>query len=95
MATPTRPQPYEEVALTRDLPEHDLRCGDVAMVVEQLPATEASDGEPGYALEVTNAVGDGTAVGDTIDVVMVPASAVKPLSHDEILQARPLHADSS
>ena len=89
MASPTRPQLYEKVALTRDLPEHELRQGDVAVVVEELPATEASDGEPGYALEVTN------AVGDTIDVVMVPASAVKPLSHDEILQARPFHAGSS
>ena len=88
MATPTRPKLYDKVALTRDLPDHELRQGDVAVVVEELPATEAS-GEPGYALEVAN------AVGETIAVVMVPASAVKPLSGDEILQARPFHAGSS
>jgi hypothetical protein len=77
-----KPKLYERVALTRDLPEHNLRKGDVAVVVEHLPAT--SGGEDGYALEVFN------AVGETIDVVMVPASAVKPLTEDEILQARSL-----
>ena len=89
MATPTRPKLYDKVALTCDLPKHELRQGDVAVVVEELPATEASAGEPGYALEVTN------AVGETIAVVMVPDSAVKPLSHDEILQARPLRSSSA
>lgn len=75
---------YQRVALTRDLPEHNLYKGDVATVVEQLPATEETDGEEGYALEVFN------AIGETIDVVMVPSSAVKPLSEEEILQARSL-----
>jgi hypothetical protein len=75
---------YQRVALTRDLPEHGLHKGDVAVVVEHLPATSATGGEEGYALEVFN------AVGETIAVVMVPASAVKPLTEDEILQVRPL-----
>jgi len=75
---------YQRVALTRDLPEHDLYKGDVATVVEHLPATEETNGEEGYALEVFN------AIGETIDVVMVPSSAVKPLSEGEILQARSL-----
>lgn len=75
---------YQRVALTRDLPEHNLRKGDVAVVVEHLPATPAADGEEGYALEVFN------AVGETLAVVMVPASAVEPLSEDEILQVRRL-----
>jgi hypothetical protein len=30
---------YREVALTCDLPEHGLKAGDEAMVVEHLPAT--------------------------------------------------------
>jgi len=77
---------YQRVALARDLPEHDLLKGDVAVVVEHLPATSKSKGEDGYALEVFN------AVGETINVVLVPVSAVKPLSDDEILQARPLSA---
>jgi len=79
---------FQRVALARDLPDHGLRIGDVATVVEELPATEDSGGEVGYALEVFN------AVGETIAVVIVPASAVKPLTEDEVLQARPLRAAS-
>lgn len=75
---------YQRVALTRELPEHNLCTGDVAVVIEYLPGTSASDGEDGYALEVFN------AVGETIAVVMVPVSAVKPLTEHEILQVRPL-----
>jgi hypothetical protein len=75
---------YQRVALTRELPEHNLCKGDVAVVVEYLPGTSASGGEDGYALEVFN------AVGETIAVVMVPMSAVKPLTEHEILQVRPL-----
>ena len=75
---------YQRVALTKDLPEYDLHKGDVAVVVEHLPATAATQGEDGYALEVFN------AVGDTIAVIMVPVSAVKPLTEDEILQVRSL-----
>ena len=74
---------YQRVALTRDLPEHNLCKGDVAVVVEHLPGTLAS-GEAGYALEVFN------AVGETMTVIMVPVSAVKPLTEHEILQVRPL-----
>ena len=52
---------YQRVALTRDLPEHNLCKGDVAVVVEHLPGTLASGGEAGYALEVFNAVGGSQA----------------------------------
>ena len=75
---------YQRVALTRDLPEHNLCKGDVAVVIEYLPGTSASGSEPGYALEVFN------AVGETLAVVMVPASAVKPLTEHEVFQVRPL-----
>jgi hypothetical protein len=57
----------------------------VAVVVEYLPGTPASGGEDGYALEVYN------AVGETIAVVMVSVSAVKPLTENELLQVRPLN----
>ncbi len=75
---------YQRVALTRDLPEHGLRRGDVAVVVEHLPATPESGNEEGYILEVFN------AVGETLAVVVVPASAVRPLTDEEVLQVRPL-----
>ncbi len=75
---------YQRVALTRDMPEHNLLQGDVAVVVEHLPATKNSREKEGYALEVFN------AVGETIDVIMVSVSTVKPLMEDEILHVRPL-----
>ncbi len=75
---------YQRVALARDIPEHSLRTWDVAVVVEHLPGTSATDGEDGYALEVFN------ALGETIAVVMVPASAVQPLTENEVLRVRPL-----
>ena len=78
-------QLYQRVALARDVPEHNLIKGDVAEVTERLPATKNSEGEEGYMLEVFN------AVGETIDVVIVPASAIKPLTEEEILHVRPLY----
>ena len=74
---------FTEVALTRDIPEHGLRRGDVATVVEHLPATQASGGEDGYALEIFN------AVGESITVVAVPVSAIELLSPTQVLSARP------
>jgi len=72
-----------EVALTRDLPEQRLCRGDVATVVEKLPATEASGGGEGYVLEVFN------VIGETIAVVTVPVWGVQPLQADEVLTVRP------
>ena len=77
-------QLYQRVALTQDMPEHNLIKGDVAVVVEYLPVPKNSGKEEGYALEVFN------AVGETIDVITVSASTVKPLMEDEILRVRPL-----
>jgi hypothetical protein len=87
--TPTTIPLYQRIALAYDLPEHNLCKSDVAVVVEHLPGTAATGGEDGYALEVFN------ALGETIAVIMVPASAVKPLTEDEILHARPLHTPKS
>ena len=72
---------FKRVALKIEIPEHQLRKGDVATVVEHLPAKK---GEDGYALEVFN------AVGDTIAAVTVPESAVEPLTADKIPSVRPL-----
>lgn len=87
--TPRQIELYQRVALTRDIPEYNLYTGDVAMVVEHLPGTAASGSEDGYALEVFN------AIGETIAVVMVPASSVKPLTENDILQVRSFSATSS
>ena len=72
---------YREVALAYDLPTEGLRRGDVATVVEHLPAAA---GEDGYILEVFN------AVGETVKVITVPASALEPLTADKVWSVRPL-----
>lgn len=72
---------YREVALAYDLPGEGLRRGDVATVVEHLPTAA---GEDGYILEVFN------AVGETVKVIVVPASALEPLTPDKVWSVRPL-----
>jgi hypothetical protein len=73
---------YQEVALTRDLPEYGLRTGDIAILVDFVP--HPSDGEAGCILEVFNAIGESFAV------IAVPISVVEVLRPDEILTVRPL-----
>ena len=72
---------FKRVALRIDVPEHGLRKGDVATIVEYLPG---KDGEDGYALEVFN------AMGESIAVITVPESAVEALTADRIPSVRPL-----
>lgn len=71
---------YKEVALTRDLPEYQLRAGDIATLVDFV--SHPSGGEAGCVLEVFN------AVGESLAVISVPISAVKVLRADEILTVR-------
>ena len=73
---------YEHVALTRDLPEHHLRKGDVGVLIDRVP--HPNGGEEGSVVEVFN------AIGDSIAVVAVPLSCVAPLTADEILSVRSL-----
>jgi nanoRNase/pAp phosphatase (c-di-AMP/oligoRNAs hydrolase) len=72
---------YSEAVLTRDLPEHNLRRGDVVVVIDH---HVACDGEEGYSIEVFN------ATGDTIAVATVSESHLEPLRSDEVLCARVL-----
>ena len=62
---------YKEVVLTRDLPQHNLKAGDVATLVDFVP--HPSGDENGCVLEIFN------AYGESIAVVTVPLSAIKPL----------------
>ena len=74
---------FEEVVLTKDIPEKGLKKGDVATIVEHHPV---SDGEDGYSLELFN------ALGDTIAVIAVAESAIEPLTKDEIFSVRSIEA---
>lgn len=73
-------QLYQEVALTCDLPNHQLQAGDIATLVDFVP--HPNDGEGGCVIEVFN------AIGESIAVVAVPTSAVESLRADEILTVR-------
>ena len=72
---------FQQVALARDIPEKRLRRGDLATVVEHHPDSER---EPGYSIEVFN------ALGETITVTVVPESFLQELTADEILHVRSL-----
>jgi hypothetical protein len=79
-------QLFTKVALKVDLPEKKLRRGDVATVVEAHPGHPGQ--EPGYSLEVFN------AVGETLAVVTVRESHIEELKNDEVLHVRRLDAAS-
>jgi hypothetical protein len=76
-----RYKPFQQVALARDIPEKKLRKGDVATVVESHSVEKS---EPGYSIEVFN------AIGETIVVTTVPESSLQELTADEILHIRSL-----
>jgi len=73
---------YQYVALSRDVPEYNLKRGDVAMLIDYV--THPSGGEDGYILEVFN------AAGDSLAVLTVPLSAVEKLPTEAVLAVRPL-----
>lgn len=72
---------YEQVALTRDLPEYNLKAGDVATLVDFVES-EDPRGERGCVLEVFN------ALGETLSVLVVPESAVEHLRADQVPAVR-------
>ena len=74
---------FEDVVLTKDIPDKNLKKWDLATIVEK---HTVSDGEDGYSLEIFN------AFGDTISVITVPESYIKRLSQDEIFSVRSLVA---
>ena len=71
---------YQRVALRCDLPEHHLKQGDVAMLIDYV--THPTGGEDGYILEIFN------AVGESIAVVTVAQSTIEPLSTNAVLAVR-------
>ena len=76
------PDLYERVALRRDLNEHFLKKGDVAVLIDRVP--HPSGGELGVVLEVFN------ALGESISTVAVKESEIEALRADEDLTVRSL-----
>lgn len=71
-------QELASVVLTDDLPEYDLKRGDIGTVVL------IHRGGAGYEVEFV------ALDGETIAVVTVLASQVRPIGHREIAHARVL-----
>jgi hypothetical protein len=71
---------YSRVALRIAIPQYRLQAGDVATIVECHSGHAGQ--EPGYSLEVFN------AVGETIAVVTLRESEIEPLAINEILHVR-------
>ena len=72
---------YGRVALAADVPNEGIRRGDIATVVEHHAAPTPRI-EPGYSVEVFN------ALGKTIAVLTVPESHLDALRDDEVLSVR-------
>jgi hypothetical protein len=74
---------FTEMALSRELPERDLRRGDIVRIISDhlFP-----DGRPGYSIEVCN------AVGDTVAVTAVDEAALEPLNSDQLFTVRRMTA---
>ena len=62
-------QLYEEVTLARDVPEYNLKQGDLAILADIVPHPKG--GEEGYVLELFN------EVEESVNVVIVPKSAIQ------------------
>ncbi|MFZ4677976.1 MAG: DUF4926 domain-containing protein [Nodosilinea sp.] len=67
---------FTRVALREDFPNYQLHRGDVATIVDHHPVAEGADG---YSLEIFN------AIGETIAVLVVSESQIKPLMRNEVL----------
>ncbi len=76
------------VGLTVDLPAEGIRRGDVATIVEH-HAAPAPAIEPGYSVEVFN------AIGETLAVLTLPESHLESLRRDEVLSVRNLASQSA
>jgi hypothetical protein len=72
---------YSDAVLTRDIPAHDLRAGDVVRVVDHHPS---EGGDAGYSIEVFN------TLGETIAVTSVNACGLEPLLANEVFSVRKL-----
>jgi len=70
----------DDVILNCDLPKHGLTCGDIGTVVL------VHNGGEGYTVEFT------TLDGETVAIVTLQASQVRPAHEREIAHARAITA---
>ena len=70
-----KPELYQEIYLTRDVLEAELQQGDIAMLVDYV--SNVKGGEEGAILEIFD------VLGESIDVVIVPISAIATLKPND------------
>ncbi|MFP4221931.1 MAG: DUF4926 domain-containing protein [Phormidium sp.] len=75
-------QLYSQVCLNRNFPNYQLKQGDIARFIDTVPGPDGI--EEGYVLEIFN------ALGESLNTVVVPKSAVSPLNSSHILSVRSL-----
>ena len=73
---------HQVVVLTEDIPSEGLRAGDVGVVLVGHAGHDRVP--PGYTIEIT------TVTGETVAVVDVPVSAVRPAADCDVRHARSL-----
>lgn len=78
---------FSRVILTEDFREHELVTGDIGTIVEHHPAT--SEYPEGYEVECF------AGNGDTIAVVSIPATGLRPATSHDVLHVRQLIPASS
>ncbi|MBE2271330.1 MAG: DUF4926 domain-containing protein [Anaerolinea sp.] len=76
----TRLELYQRVILKWDIPEEQLRAGDVARLIDYVQHPRG--GEEGAVLEVFN------ALGESLRVVIVPISSIDTLRAEHVLSVR-------
>jgi len=77
-----KPDLYQEIVLVYDVPEAQLKQGDVATLIDFVP--HPYGGEEGAVLEIFN------ALGESIRVATVPKSAIEALRSDHVPAVRQL-----
>ncbi len=77
---------HAHVVLTRDLPEHGLKAGDVGVVVHVHRSSTVAT-PIGYMIEIF------TVDGASVDEVSVPADALRQATPMDRVHARPVAAE--
>ena len=72
---------FGRVAFAVDMPDRQIQKGDIATVIEYF-----DDPEPGYALEVFN------ALGETVDVLTASETELEALREDQVIHVRRIEA---
>jgi len=72
---------YKEVVIIKDLPEYDLRSGDVATLIDFIPHPD--QGEEGAILEFFN------DLNESVKILAVPKSSIQvwqPPNNSQVIQ---------